>query len=45
MAAIFRLVDRARNNAAHAQTGISGDRQSGNYPKDLIMSPSILFAF
>ena len=32
MAAIFGLVDRARSNAAHAQTGIFGDRQSGNYP-------------
>ena len=31
MAAIFGLVDRARSNAAHAQTGISGHRQGGNY--------------
>ena len=32
MAAIFRLVDRARSNTAHAQINISGDSQTGNYP-------------
>ena len=42
MAAIFGLVDRARSNAAHAHTCISGDRQSGNYPNMQIIVLELL---
>ena len=33
LAAVFHFVDSARSKAGHAQRNISGDRQSGNYPR------------